>query len=141
MIASISSDLVFALRIWALGVLIALGPCSVSAADASSSDEGVIKIELTEESIRVGAAELCSLASLESVLSTLPRSTPVSVEATAETRTEVLFRIREILTTLGFDQISFEGWGDTGWGLYPPSTDTAFHGCGQRESTDSVEDE
>ena len=141
MITSIPTDLLMALRIWTLGVLVALGPCSVFATETSPDDESAIHINLTRESIRVDTAELCSLTELKSILDARPRSTPVAVEATADSRTEILMKIREILTSLGFDQVTFDGWGDPGWGLYPPSRDTEFHGCDQSESEVSDEAE
>jgi hypothetical protein len=132
MTSSFGSDLVNALRILVPGILIAVGPCSVLATE-SSNDENLIQIVLTKKLIRVGDSELCSLASLESLLTALPRSRPVSVEAVAETQTDVLLGIREILTTLGFEQFTLDVWGDEGWGLYPPSPDVEFHGCDQHE--------
>ena len=135
------SDLLMALRNWSLGVLVALGPCSVLATDTSPDDESAVRIVLTRENLRVDSVELCSLSELRPILDTRPRSTPVTVEATAESRTAILFKIRETLTTLGFEQVTYEGWDGSGWDLYPPSPDTKFHGCDQSESEDSVEAE
>ena len=135
------SDLLMALRNWSLGVLVALGPSSVLATDTSPNDESAVRIVLTGENLRVDSVELCSLSELRPILDTQPRSTPVTVEATAESRTAILFKIRETLTTLGFEQVTYEGWDGSGWDLYPPSQDTKFHGCDQSESEDSVEAE
>jgi len=139
MIKSIRSDFLITLGVWAIGLFVAIGPFPVLASDSSSTDETAIHIVLTSESIRVDTVELCSLAELKSVLNTRLRSTPVAVEATAESKTEIAFKIREILSGLGFDQVTFEGVGSPGWGLYPPSPDAEFHGCDKRQSEDSVE--
>lgn len=137
----IIADLFIAPRIWALGVLVVLGPFPVLATGISSNDEGAIQIVLTRETLQVDTVELCSLSELESALDARSRSTPVEVAATAESRTEILFKIREILITLDFDRVTFDSWGDTGWGLYPSSPDIDFHGCDRRESKDNVEAE
>ena len=124
---------------WSLGLIVVVGPFAVLANDASFSDETAIHIFLTPESIRVDTAELCSLAELKSVLNERLRSTPVAVEATAESSTEIVFKLREILSNLGFEKVTYEGVGSPGWGLYPPSADTEFHGCDQHLSEDTVE--
>jgi len=139
MINSIQSDFRIGLRVWGLSLIFVIGSFAVLASDSSSIDETAIHIVLTPESIHVDTAAVCSTAELKAVLNARLRSTPVAVEATADSSTEIVFTLRKILSDLGFESVTYEGVGSPGWGLYPPSADIVFPGCDQHRPKDTVE--
>ena len=124
MIKSSTSRYNRSFRIWAVGVLIAVGSSSSFADDNLSNEAEDLQIVLTRESIRVGAAVLCSVAALETTLASQPRTTHVNVEVAPDVSTGVFMRVMDTLRTLGFEQVSNKGAGDPGWTLYPYPPDS-----------------
>jgi hypothetical protein len=99
-------------------------------ANTSDDETAVIEVRVSSERIRMGTTEFCSISAFEVAMAPRSRSQSVNVEVAAETRSEIVAGVMQVLKELGFEDFSFTGPGYDGWFLYPPPADVDFDGCG-----------
>jgi hypothetical protein len=119
---SSSSNIVISLLV---GCLFGIG---VSANDLQN-EPMILKLLIASDSVRIGSTEYCAISTFQDAMASESRSQPVNLEVEAETRSEILARIVQVLRDLGFEDYTISGPGYDGWFLYPPPPNVDLDGC------------
>ena len=117
-----NSKIVFSLLV---GCLFGIG---VSANDLQN-ETMTLEILIASDSVRIGSTEYCAISTFQEAMASESRSQSINLEVAAETRSDVLARVVQVLKDLGFEDYTISGPGIDGWFLYPPPPNIDLDGC------------
>jgi hypothetical protein len=117
-----SSKVVFSLFV---GCLFSIGVL----ANDLQNEPMILEVLIASDSVRIGSTEYCAISTFQEAMASESRSQSVNLDVAAETRSDVLARVVQVLSDLGFEDYTISGPGYDGWLLYPPPPSVDLNGC------------